>query len=156
MAVRKKAEKVESYSKYVREMYWPKVSVKKQMELENLKESLKGYAVRHSAHELKTVDGAGADGASGGDRPWRAGIASGGAGSKLKGQRKDSGAGGPQSVGHTQGNDPDGLLHDGSSYNKDPGLNSDLNSNGGPRSRLPHRGSKSSKIRIKGKAGQAG
>ncbi len=37
MANKKKVEKIENYSKYVKEMYWPKVSAKKQQELESLK-----------------------------------------------------------------------------------------------------------------------
>ena len=100
------------------------------MELENLKDSLKNHAVRHSAAQLNTVDGdgrgEGGDG-PGGDRPWRAAIG----GSKLAGLRKGSGADGARS-------DPDGL-----SYNKD--LASEQNSNG-PRHKLLH-GSKSSKVR---------
>lgn len=121
------------------------------MELENLKESLKKHAVRHSAHALNTLDGDGrgegsqGDGPGGlgpgGDRPWRAGMAA-GSESKLAAMRKGSLHGGPQSVGHHQGSDPDGL-----SYNAD--LASQQNSNG-PRHKLLH-GSKSSKIRIKGK-----
>lgn len=34
---KRKVEKIENYSKYVKEMYWPKVSAKKQQELESLK-----------------------------------------------------------------------------------------------------------------------
>lgn len=38
---KEKREKIDNYAKYVREMYWPKVSVKKQLELEHVKNSLK-------------------------------------------------------------------------------------------------------------------
>jgi hypothetical protein len=34
VAVKKRTEKIDSYAKYVKEMYWPKVSLKKQIELE--------------------------------------------------------------------------------------------------------------------------
>ena len=33
--------KIDSYSKYVREMYWPKVSAQKQLELEHIRTTLK-------------------------------------------------------------------------------------------------------------------
>ena len=39
--VKQKKDKVGNYAKYVREMYWPKVSVKKQLELEVIKTTLK-------------------------------------------------------------------------------------------------------------------
>jgi|TARA_B110000305_G_C19307932_1_gene572525 hypothetical protein len=39
--VLEKANKIDNYAKYVREMYWPKVSVKKQLELEHVKGTLK-------------------------------------------------------------------------------------------------------------------
>ena len=46
---RKKAmERVNSYSKYVKEMYWPKVSEQKRAELEQVKESAKSQNVRRS------------------------------------------------------------------------------------------------------------
>jgi len=37
---RERAEKVDSYSKFVKQMYWPKVSAKKQHELEILKQNI--------------------------------------------------------------------------------------------------------------------
>jgi len=39
--VKEKKDKIDKYAKYVREMYWPKVSVKKQLELEHLKRAQK-------------------------------------------------------------------------------------------------------------------
>ena len=33
-------EKKSNYAKYVKEMYWPKVSARKQLELESIKEQL--------------------------------------------------------------------------------------------------------------------
>ena len=36
-------------------MYWPKVSVKKQLELEVIKTSLKNQAIRKSAQDLEAV-----------------------------------------------------------------------------------------------------
>lgn len=45
---KKQAEKVNNYAKYVKEMYWPKVSPRKQLELEQVKESLKSANVRRS------------------------------------------------------------------------------------------------------------
>jgi len=38
---KEKREKVDNYSKYVKEMYWPKVSVKKQLEMEHIIKTLK-------------------------------------------------------------------------------------------------------------------
>jgi len=34
--VKEKKMKIDNYSKYVKEMYWPKVSVKKQLEMEHI------------------------------------------------------------------------------------------------------------------------
>ena len=38
---KKMVDKKQSYAKYVKEMYWPKVSTRKQLELEQFKEKLK-------------------------------------------------------------------------------------------------------------------
>ena len=45
--------KIDNYAKYVREMYWPKVSVKKQLELEHIKTTLKHSSLRKRAVELE-------------------------------------------------------------------------------------------------------
>ncbi len=45
---KQKKEKIDNYGKYVREMYWPKVSVKKQLELEHIKSTLKTEVLRKS------------------------------------------------------------------------------------------------------------
>ena len=37
---KEKKDKRENYAKYVREMYWPNVSLKKQLELEHVKSTL--------------------------------------------------------------------------------------------------------------------
>jgi hypothetical protein len=49
---KEKREKVDNYAKYVREMYWPKVSVKKQLELEHIKNNLKVLPIRNSQESL--------------------------------------------------------------------------------------------------------
>ena len=49
---KEKREKIDNYAKYVREMYWPKVSVKKQLELEHVKNSLKVQPIRKSQESL--------------------------------------------------------------------------------------------------------
>ena len=48
--IRQRNEQALSYSKQVKKMYWPKVSVKKQVELEQAKLSLQRN-LRKSAHE---------------------------------------------------------------------------------------------------------
>ena len=40
----------------VREMYWPKVSVKKQLELEVIKTNIKNKSIRRSAADLHNLD----------------------------------------------------------------------------------------------------
>ena len=45
---KKLKEKIGSYAKYVKEMYWPKVSEQKKMELEQIKETLQSQKVRRS------------------------------------------------------------------------------------------------------------
>lgn len=40
-ALKENTEKVGNYAKYVKEMYWPKASVRKQLELEQLKVNMK-------------------------------------------------------------------------------------------------------------------
>ena len=49
---KEKRDKIDNYAKYVREMYWPKVSVKKQLELEHVKNSLKVQPIRKSQESL--------------------------------------------------------------------------------------------------------
>lgn len=49
--IAEKANKIDNYAKYVREMYWPKVSVKKQLELEHVKGTLKNAAIRKEDEE---------------------------------------------------------------------------------------------------------
>ena len=39
---------MDNYAKYVKEMYWPKVSEKKQLELEKVRESIRNASVRRS------------------------------------------------------------------------------------------------------------
>lgn len=46
-------EKASSYAKQVKEMYWPKVSEAKKLELEQIKEQLKSQNVRRSVADLK-------------------------------------------------------------------------------------------------------
>ena len=43
-------EKLNSYSKYVKEMYWPKISEAKRQELEAIVSAPKSSLVRRSAH----------------------------------------------------------------------------------------------------------
>jgi len=38
--MKKRNEKKENYGKYIKEMYWPKASAKKHLELEKLKDKL--------------------------------------------------------------------------------------------------------------------
>lgn len=42
-------KKLDNYSKYVREMYWPKVSEKKQLELEIIKNTIETRSIRKTA-----------------------------------------------------------------------------------------------------------
>lgn len=37
-AIRQKKEKLQNYGKYVKEMYWPKISTEKQSEMSKLRE----------------------------------------------------------------------------------------------------------------------
>lgn len=61
--VLEKANKIDNYAKYVREMYWPKVSVKKQLELEHVKGTLKNQAIRKEDEEQAKKAKY--------DKPWR-------------------------------------------------------------------------------------
>ena len=45
--------KVDSYAKYVKEMYWPKVSSKKRLEIAELKENLKNLKKSASTKIMK-------------------------------------------------------------------------------------------------------
>jgi len=45
---RAKQEKVGNFSKYVKEMYWPKVSLEKRAQLERAKSSLANQPIRRS------------------------------------------------------------------------------------------------------------
>jgi hypothetical protein len=54
---KKRMEKAQSYARQVKEMYWPKVSEVKKLELEQIKEQLKSQNVRRSAADLKTTEG---------------------------------------------------------------------------------------------------
>lgn len=92
------AEKKENYAKYVKEMYWPKVSAKKQQELEYNKRHIRHVSLRKSAHEVETPGKSGIkkspirNGSSiVYDRPWRAAIGKGnskGGGSILLGDKQ--------------------------------------------------------------------
>lgn len=68
--IAEKVNKIDNYAKYVREMYWPKVSVKKQLELEHVKGTLKNRAIEKSIESEeqghKKV---------GYDKPWREAMA---------------------------------------------------------------------------------
>ena len=66
-------QKIDNYSKYVREMYWPKVSVKKQLELEHIVTTLKNSSIRKSAGDLEAVSEQHGDEY---DRPWRLAMSS--------------------------------------------------------------------------------
>ena len=70
-----------NYGKYVKEMYWPKTSVKKQVELQLLQNELRSKQVRRSAMDLQSVGDE--DGTTSGspkrrglgyERPWRKAI----------------------------------------------------------------------------------
>jgi len=76
--VKEKRLKTDQYSKYVREMYWPKVSVKKQLELEHIKTTLRNTSIRKSAKDLEDVDEEedpkgtpGGKKMNGYEKPWR-------------------------------------------------------------------------------------
>lgn len=65
-----KSEKTNNYSKYVREMYWPKASLKKQLEIQMQKEKLsEANKIRNS---INVVEKASAGVNS--ERPWRQGM----------------------------------------------------------------------------------
>ena len=53
---KKRLEKAQSYARQVKEMYWPKVSEVKKLELEQIKESLKSQNIRRSAADLKASE----------------------------------------------------------------------------------------------------
>jgi hypothetical protein len=63
------AEKKVNYAKYVKEMYWPKVSARKQLELETIKEHLKSQNIRRSSQHLKNRDQLGPIGSNRGRLP---------------------------------------------------------------------------------------
>ena len=65
--------KIDNYSKYVKEMYWPKVSVKKQLEMEHIITTLNNQSIRRSAEDI-SVDPDERPGDY--DRPWRAAMSS--------------------------------------------------------------------------------
>jgi hypothetical protein len=52
---KKAAEKVGNYAKYVKEMYWPKVSLKKKMELQSIRDEFKITPLRKSASTTKHI-----------------------------------------------------------------------------------------------------
>lgn len=52
---RKMAEKVGNYAKYVKEMYWPKVSERKKMEMDAFMQELKQGPIRKSASTKKNL-----------------------------------------------------------------------------------------------------
>ena len=59
-ALKENSTKVENYAKYVKEMYWPKASVRKQLELEQLKINMKHQPVRKSEQDASPEKKAGA------------------------------------------------------------------------------------------------
>ena len=58
---KQRKDKIVNYAKYIREMYWPKVSVKKQLELEHIKSTLKNQPFRNSSQTENLKD----------EKPWR-------------------------------------------------------------------------------------
>ena len=77
---KEKMDKRGNYAKYVREMYWPNVSLKKQLELEHVKSTLHNQNIRKSIEDYGEADDKG--GKSSKDvgvyeRPWRAAMARG-------------------------------------------------------------------------------
>ena len=77
LIVKEKVDKINNYSRYVREIFWPKVSVKKQLELEHIKSNLKNQNIRRSAQDLQNLDENGniqnspKKRVGGYERPWR-------------------------------------------------------------------------------------
>ncbi len=53
---RKNIDKGNSYSKYVKEMYWPKISESKRIELEQIKGAIGSQKLRRSVINLKTTN----------------------------------------------------------------------------------------------------
>lgn len=51
---KEKRDKIDNYAKYVREMYWPNVSLKKQLELEHVKSTLHNQNIRKSIEDTNT------------------------------------------------------------------------------------------------------
>ena len=74
MEHKRKVEKIDNYSKYVKEMYWPKVSSKKQQELESLKIKNLKYNRRSVERSPEQLMKKGSVPESGYERPWRAAI----------------------------------------------------------------------------------
>ena len=76
------------YEKYIKEYYKPKVSLEKQVELQNIKSSLvKNKAIRVSAHDLHTINNNSSGAKKLGinyERPWRAAIGTGSRGKSTK------------------------------------------------------------------------
>jgi hypothetical protein len=71
---KEKRDKIDNYAKYVREMYWPNVSLKKQLELEHVKGTLHHKGLRSSIDdELFDADGKPIKKPNSGgyERPWR-------------------------------------------------------------------------------------
>jgi hypothetical protein len=68
-----KKEKLDNYAKYVREMYWPKVSVKKQLELEHIRSNLRNQPLRKSMEDMppENEDAANSRKHLNYDKPWR-------------------------------------------------------------------------------------
>jgi hypothetical protein len=60
-----------NYDKYVRQLYRPQVSLKKQLELEHIKNSLKHKPLRKSTQDKVDGSDLGAEGKKGYPKPWR-------------------------------------------------------------------------------------
>jgi hypothetical protein len=72
--VKETRSKIDNYAKYVKEMYYPKVSVKKQLEMEHVISTLKHQSIRRS----QDMDSEEDNGLPKGDyeRPWRDALSS--------------------------------------------------------------------------------
>lgn len=74
---KEKKEKIDNYAKYVREMYWPSVSLKKQLELEHVKSTLHTGNIRKSIDETTEAEANLPKSGPGihYERPWRKAMA---------------------------------------------------------------------------------
>ncbi len=52
---RKAKDKIHNYAKYVKEMYWPKVSTRKQVELQAIREHIDKRNIRRSVNDLSSA-----------------------------------------------------------------------------------------------------